>query len=329
MEASPEADGTQPKQVHCTSCGNLWHERDCVELNRKRTPQKCAPMYRCRGCNALESRIQRLKKTCDFPMNWSSKEARAAFFAKHRETFGDDLKTALQLETSETATETARQKLSEEGDWLDEADLRERYANKPDQVTNVLAYARTMLHPVRRVTLYLDTNFRYTGSQETEHAQTQKRTATCTLTEKAAKKNKTEARPAKKTEARPAGKPLSDKQRAALVKGTGKAEASLAKMAEWLQQAEASENSEFVQPAIKIAAQTSAAELAAALAASQVALEPTWQGRAADVSSALSTATSKLQTTLKEVSDFLRLAKGLTMAVTPAVETQAESPQQS
>ena len=43
---------------------------------------------------------------------------------------------------------------------MDEADIREKYKAKPEQAENIIASAKTMLHPQRKTTLYLVLEFK-------------------------------------------------------------------------------------------------------------------------------------------------------------------------
>ena len=64
-----------------------------------------------------------------------------------------------------------------DGEWLDEADLREKYKGKPDQAQNIIDKARSVLHPTRRVLLYEVLEFKSSSGSSFENSVQQKRTA--------------------------------------------------------------------------------------------------------------------------------------------------------
>lgn len=88
--------------------------------------------------------------------------------------FQDDLKKELRecIEWSSTST-TSHSELVE-GKYLDEADLREKYKNKPEQLEALLSCARTKVHPTRRCVMYEDAEMK-SSSANVEETQEKKR----------------------------------------------------------------------------------------------------------------------------------------------------------
>ena len=95
------------------------------------------------------------------------------------------------------------------GDWLDEKDLKSKYAEKPEQVAAIMQNANTMVHPTRRVTLYEDIDYKSKRGISSSYTTTTKRSACQEDVRKAEKKSRRlsrsrSARPSPST--RPGGK---------------------------------------------------------------------------------------------------------------------------
>ena len=160
---------TLPDTAQCKSCAQVVPVSDCVRVNKHRLSEKVTA-YKCRSCNRLQSRINRMQASSDMQIAFPDAAAREAFFKKHQESFGEDLKAALEVVTIETRSHTSTDKLAEEGDWLDEVDLTEKYKSKPEQLKSMLQNAKRMEHPTRKVTLFFDANFKSTATEELEEA---------------------------------------------------------------------------------------------------------------------------------------------------------------
>ena len=235
MEAAASSEGTctPPEECTCAQCGMQVSAQEAIRVHSKRAIAKTPSMYKCKACNALESRISRLKSTLNFEVSWGTQEDKSEFFKKHTRSFGPALRTALEQSHSESVSRCSIERLAEEGNWLDEEDLRERYKSKPEQLRNMLASARQITHPTRKCTLYLDTNFRFSSSNETSHREETKRVSYSEDAQEAPPQPKKKARvddPTTKS-----GKPLTDKQRVALQAAAAKSRASAEKELAWLQ----------------------------------------------------------------------------------------------
>ena len=182
--------------------------------------------------------------------------------------------------------------------------LRERYKNKPEQLRNVVANARQITHPIRKCTLHLDTNFRFSSSKETSHHEETKRASYSKDAQRAPLQPKKKARvdPTPK-----AGKPLTDKQRVALQAAAAKSRASAEKELAWLQ--DEGLQDEHISKPLKDAAQRSAAHVQAALMAAELAQDLRWTGSGSAVQAELPKTTKPLTMIAKQMKDTSKTAK--------------------
>ena len=107
-------------------------------------------------------------------------DGRPAFFNRNRELSGKELQSSMEAvayhETS-TERETSELVLSASA-WLDQTDLTKKYEGKEDELAQVLANAKQMTHPLRKVTLYEDFEIstKQTLTQEQERERELKQT---------------------------------------------------------------------------------------------------------------------------------------------------------
>ena len=90
---------------------------------------------------------------------------------------------------------------------LDEADLDEKYKNKPDQLANIKQHAYSCIHPTRRVKMWEDVELRRHWNQTEIQKTDVGREATGSVTAKQAKPLKDKTEKADKQ-----AKPLADKK---------------------------------------------------------------------------------------------------------------------
>ena len=301
--AGMEVD-TLPDTAQCKSCAQVVPVSDCVRVNKHRLSEKVTA-YKCRSCNRLQSRINRMQASSDMQIAFPDAAAREAFFKKHQESFGEDLKAALEVVTIETRSHTSTDKLAEEGDWLDEVDLTEKYKSKPEQLKSMLQNAKRMEHPTRKVTLFFDANFKSTATEELEKRCEERAVATSETFKKAPPKPKAKACLAsKKKKAKP---PPSKKQMDNLRAAAAKAEAVAEQMADL--SAQAAENSDFVPKGAFETLVNQRAHMEAAVAAAHLALETTgWAGNPTLLMMELKKCRTQLQSTAQPFKGLLKMA---------------------
>jgi hypothetical protein len=125
--------------------------------------------YRCPGCNSLKSRITRLStkggEQQAAAFKTLTKEEKLEFFAKNRTTMGDDLSAAVQDVISRVLQTTEETEFKGTGEFMDEDDIREKYAKKPKQADAIIKNSRSMFDTLREVQVYEDMKYSSKVSQ--------------------------------------------------------------------------------------------------------------------------------------------------------------------
>ncbi len=85
-----------------------------------------------------------------------SKEEKVKFFATNSKTMGDELSVAVQDVITRVLNKTEEVEFKGTGNFMDEHDLREKYAKKPDQADAIIKNTRAMFDTMREVMLYED-----------------------------------------------------------------------------------------------------------------------------------------------------------------------------
>jgi len=139
---------------------------------------KTDTVCRCKKCNACMSRLNRIMtQRSEFVEDWGnqSDEQRQAFYMENRNKYGKDLEGAVHIIMTETRMKKITHKFNGSGKWYDEADMRERYKNKPDQLSAVLNNCAKMFCPKRETTLHEYVDYTTLMSVEEEYVKEQKR----------------------------------------------------------------------------------------------------------------------------------------------------------
>lgn len=185
---SEAASGVQPLDVvevkvdgqHdpslCTVCKKPVDEENSIVVVC--CVQKQPVVRRCKACHALKSRINRVvSKHGALAADWTqvSDAEKKEFYQNYQTLAGPDLLARLQ----ETVTESKRRSSAVEfvgtGEYLDEADMNERYKHKPEQLANIFANTRNYFCAVRQVWLYEDVKYQRTARDAEEVCRVDKR----------------------------------------------------------------------------------------------------------------------------------------------------------
>ena len=143
------------KYVACEDCDEDVPIGDAQMLNGDGDKEQ-ADRFRCNGCNRVRSRLHRLStgkrgtaslKTGFNGMAW---ENRATFLKGARHLMGSDLKMRLTEAIQSSNTSSTETAVVQQGPFLDEQDLTNKYKNKPEQLANIFNTAATMVHPTRK-----------------------------------------------------------------------------------------------------------------------------------------------------------------------------------
>jgi hypothetical protein len=190
----------------------------CIECQIK-SGKPNAGSFRCSDCNSLRTRIRRLmqnggqEQTSAFQA--LSKQEKTDFFAKNRNTMGYDLSVAVQDVISRVLKTSDEVEFKGTGEFLDEADIREKYVNKPKQADAILKNTRSMFDTMREVTVYEDMKYfsKVAQNEKLENTSGQSSTHDRYVKGKAAKKA---TEPAEKKEPTEEAVPLSEAQTTSL-----------------------------------------------------------------------------------------------------------------
>ena len=85
---------------------------------------------------------------------------KAVFIEKCTNLYGDDLDRFIKSQFTETNTEENNVKLTGNGDWMDEEDIREKYVKKPQRLAAILKNASRWTCPVAEVELIEDMSYK-------------------------------------------------------------------------------------------------------------------------------------------------------------------------
>ena len=155
---------------------------------------ECAALTssRCAKCNNTRMRVQRRLKTPDEKAAYAnmSESSKARFLEKCADLYGDDLDRAFKSTFAESNAEENNVKLAGNGDWMDEEDLRRKYADKPKRLDAILRNAARWRCPVSETELIEDMTYKTVYENNQLHKVDLKRTLETEETLKKAKKPK-------------------------------------------------------------------------------------------------------------------------------------------
>ena len=106
-----------------------------------------------------------------------TKDDKAQFHAANHNLIGKDLAMQVCETVAFTKSVIESKKLIDHSKYEDEIDLKVAYANKPDQLKNILKNAPSMDCPIRKTKLYADPEYEVVNTQE--ELESRKRTVEC------------------------------------------------------------------------------------------------------------------------------------------------------
>jgi len=150
---------------------------------------------RCGECDPLRLKLQRIlaklppdqRSAFD---NWGTKENRADFYKKHKDTLRKDLKTEVEGIVKEKSTAEAEVAFGGNGNWMDEEDLREKYKHKPGRADAILENSRSYTCPIINVKLYEDMEYKSSFNNRIAQSETTEKSGIQKYFVKAAPKQK-------------------------------------------------------------------------------------------------------------------------------------------
>jgi len=247
----------------------------------------------CAPCNALRSRMKRLvAKNPNMQPPWGTSEDRKKFYQIHAATTGAELASVMVDTSTVSMAEESSHGFGTSGEWLDEQDLKERYEKKPEQLSNILQFARKLMHPTRKVTVYEDLKFDSSDTRKGTYAFEHKRKAESEqqVSRKKMKMPQTGARAAIEgpkvkapKEPKDGARPLTPNQSKTIQNKKVKLDAAIQKLHLLICDAEGANSSQYVAAAVTQRARKFHAQAASASAAAEVALGEDWKGPAKEV----------------------------------------------
>jgi predicted nucleic acid-binding Zn ribbon protein len=111
----------------------------------------------------LKSRLQRMLQKAGQEQTSTfqelTREEKSKFFITNRKLMGEDLSVAVQEVITVKLTKKQEVEFKGTGEFLDEDDIRAKYAKKPKQAESIIQNSRSMFDPIRETTLYEDMNY--------------------------------------------------------------------------------------------------------------------------------------------------------------------------
>ena len=189
------------KVVICETCTREVTEDKATPLSKQTFGRPSEPTYRCKACNALRGRVRTALPSLD-PEDQTSwvdmgSEAKKKWMSESHDKIGKDLKASMQAEAKKWR-ETHNTSLFgwQADDWLDEADARTKYKDKPEQLKFLLTHARKVMHPNRGVWVYEDLKVVSSSKEASTEGQRETWSLSNSGSRKATAKPKASPRPA-------------------------------------------------------------------------------------------------------------------------------------
>ena len=172
---------------------------------------------RCKECRTFAVRISRAlaAQSDDWRTEWAKVDT-TVFAQKAKTLYGEDLVKIMEDMMDETHTDEAFACLTGTGNFLDEADMREKYASKPARLEAILKNARRFKCPVSETEMIED--MVYQSTQRNTQKRVHERILSCKTPAVTIKRRKTSKPTPKEPGEDPTHKPLSVKNKEALTK---------------------------------------------------------------------------------------------------------------
>ena len=144
----------------CGRCEEMVADYIHKNKGRCKLNAKITPIFYCLPCNRNMQKVHAILKNNSLVVQVDDGPARKR---KHEElsknTLNADVPRLLTNSATEYDQRTNHDQFEKKSVWLDEIDLKDKYNNKPEQLKNIMETADTMVHPLRKATLYEDFDF--------------------------------------------------------------------------------------------------------------------------------------------------------------------------
>ena len=239
---------------------------------------------------------------------------------KHEElsknTLNADVPKLLTNSATEYDQRTNHDEFEKKSVWLDEIDLKDKYNNKPEQLKNIMETADTMVHPLRKATLYEDFDFVRT---EREGHQILSEGRKEQSQETKAKKAKVKKEPADQQLAPPAHapnevskfKPLTDKQKGIVTRKQSVLQQKSVTLEASIKKAKDTKYVDYIPSKVVAAAESDYHGLTATINSVAMALEEGWAGVASDLQSDIKNALESSNASTSRLDVYAEQADGV------------------
>ena len=146
--------------IKCPTCKQTKPKSECTIVAKARTSAG-SDTYRCLQCNSLHNRIKRATgNDSEFKNAFQSLTDKEVFFKNNHELVGSALKAKI-LECSKlTSTTTHSNDFYGSGDYLDEFELEEQYAKRPEVVERIMKNSRSVECQITQRMMYEDVSYK-------------------------------------------------------------------------------------------------------------------------------------------------------------------------
>jgi len=300
----------------CGKCEEMV--ADYIHKNKgkcKQNPQ-FKPIIYCLPCNRNMHKVHVILKNNSLVVQVDDGPARKQ---KHEElsknTLNADVPRLLTNSATEYDQRTNHDQFEKKSVWLDEIDLKDKYNNKPEQLKNIMETADTMVHPLRKATLYEDFDFVRTEREGHQILSEGRKEQSQETKAKKAKVKKEPAdqqlAPAHAPEEVSKFKPLTDKQKGQVTKKQSVLQQKRVTLEASIKKAKDTKYVDYVPSKVAEAAESDYHGLTATINSVAMALEEGWAGVASDLQSDIKKARESSNASTSRLDIYAEQADGV------------------
>ena len=144
MEVSAPQEIADEEMLVCCSCHRHTLPKSAIVVVRAKT-KTSKDVCRCRKCHNLRARCDRVVVSRGALVeDWSSvtEEEKRQFYVDAEDKCGHELLLKMQETITHSTMKRSTVKFTGTGDFMDEIDLDNKYANKLDQLANIKKHTR-------------------------------------------------------------------------------------------------------------------------------------------------------------------------------------------
>ena len=300
----------------CGRCEEMVADYIHKNKSRCKLNAKITPIFYCLPCNRNMQKVHAILKNNSLVVQVDDGPARKQ---KHEElsknTLNADVPKLLTNSATEYDQRTNHDQFEKKSVWLDEIDLKDKYNNKPEQLKNIMETADTMVHPLRKATLYEDFDFVRT---EREGHQILSEGRKEQSQETKAKKAKVKKEPADQQLA-PAHapkevskfKPLTDKQNEQVTRKQSVLQQKSVTLEASIKKAKDTKYVDYIPSKVVAAAESDYHGLTATINSVAMALEEGWAGVASDLQRDIKNALESSNASTSRLDVYVEQADGV------------------